>query len=335
MLPGPSTLRFTLGGVVLAAALAATMTAFGVVPAASGDAGLRAWRVQPSDSLMDPWSGTWDAIQPTTVALSAQNATKPLGGGEVAAVKARAAQDGSRLYVLLEWKDRTRDVTANGQTVFADAAAMELPTTPGVSIPSFCMGQVDGNVNIWQWKATWQNDIDAGFTTARDLYPQGFTDTNPLGGDPAFMTARAAGNPLAQTTHASPVENLVAAGFGTLTTADLQDVGGHGVWKDGRWRVVFTRPLTTASGYPSLAAGDLTNIAFAVWDGSKGNRDGIKSVSQFMNLQVSASAAPSAGGGFPWWGWAIAAGIVATAALSLGVALYGGKLGLNGATAAK
>ena len=323
MLLRTSSIRLTGLMVALAVGVAALFTALDVVPAASQGATLRAWKVDPSQDFTDPWSGVWSKVDPSVVALSAQNATKPLGGGEVATVKARALQDGARLYVMLEWNDKTRDVTVNGQTVFADAAAVELPAIAGVSIPSFCMGGATATVNIWHWKGVWQEDIDSGYTTGRDRYPDGFVDAYPLKDDPAYQTARAAGNPLSQTNRATPVENLVAASFGTLTTADLQDVGGEGAWKDGKWRVVFQRPLTTADGYPSLAAGDLTNVAFAVWDGNKGNRDGIKSVSQFLNLSVSASPLPDQPNGFPLWGWGIAAAILATVGAGLAWAYFG------------
>jgi hypothetical protein len=329
MLPQTLAERAVLVAVVAALGLAGLMTAGGVVPATSADVDLRAWQSEPSDSLMEPWSGDWSGIKPTTVVLSAQNTTRPFGGGEVAAVEARAIQDGRRLYVNLEWTDKTEDTTVNGQTIFADAAAMELPGVPGVSVPSFCMGQVDSTVNIWQWKAAWQRDIDSGFATAQDRYPDGFVDTSPLKGDPAFMTARAVGNPLSQTDHASPVENLVAGGFGTLTTADMQDVDGHGVWKDGHWRVVFSRSLTESSGYPSLAVGDVTNIAFAVWDGSKGNRDGLKSVSQFMNLQISASPPPPGGGNSDLIVWGVLIALAGTAAVGLAWAYFAPRAGIR------
>jgi hypothetical protein len=312
----------TTATIVAALLLAGAFTALDIVPAASQDTLLRAWSVESSQGLMDPWSGVWSDVKPSVVALSAQNATKPFGGGEVATLKARALQDGDTLYVHLEWKDGTRDESVNGQTVFGDSAAIELPVVPGVAVPSFCMGDANGTVNIWHWKAVWQADLESGYSSVRDRYPDGFADGYLLEDDPAFQTARAAGNILSQEQHASPVENLVAAAFGTLTTADLQDVDGGGAWKDGRWRVVFARPLSTASGYPSLAAGDSTNIAFAVWDGSKGNRDGIKSVSQFMNLLVSGSPVPENGGGFPWWGWLIAAGVVLTFTASAATAIY-------------
>jgi hypothetical protein len=261
---------------------------------------------------MDPWSDTWSGVQPAVAALSAQNATKPLGGGEVPTLKARALQDGKTLFVMLEWQDKTRDTSVNGQTIFTDSAAVEFPAVAGVAIPSFCMGDATGGVNIWHWKAVWQEDLDSRYTTAADRYPDGFADDYPSGNDPVYQTARAANNPIAQLTHVSPVENLIAGGFGTLTTAGLQDVGGKGEWREGRWRVVFARPLTTQADYPSMSVGDLTNVAFAVWDGSKGNRDGIKSVSQFMNLQLSTAPLRPHDGGFLWWGWAIGLAFVAT-----------------------
>jgi hypothetical protein len=292
-----------LTGLVLAAGIlaASLFTLFDVVPAASQDANLRAWRVESAGDLMDPWSSTWSDIRPGTVALSAQNATKPLGGGEVATLKTRSVHDGKTLYVLMEWKDGSEDDTVNGHTAFADAAAVEFPAAAGVSVPSFCMGDANGTVNIWHWKAAWQRDIDSGYTTGRDRYPDGFVDQAPDPADSLYQPARYVGNPLAQTQHASPVENLIAASFGTLTTTDVQDVQGRGEWKDGRWRVVFARDLRTAEGYPSMATNDITNIAFAVWDGSKGNRDGIKSVSQFMNLQISDGQLNLDSGGVSWW----------------------------------
>jgi hypothetical protein len=211
-------------------------------------------------------------------------------------------------------------------TAFADGVAVELPTVAGVSIPSFCMGDANGSVNIWHWKAAWQRDIDDGYLTVAGQFRNIQVDGYLVQEDPVFQPARSLGNPISQTTRSTPIENLVAASYGTLTTADLQDVQGAGVWRDGRWRVVFARPLVTASGYPSLAEGDLTNVAFAVWDGSRGNRNGLKSVSQFMNLQVSASLLPPAEAGLPAWGWALIGVVLAVAVAALGWAYAAGGL---------
>jgi len=51
--------------------------------------------------------------------------------------------------------------------------------------------------------------------------------------------------------------------------------------------VLFVRPLEGAEGAPTFATGGKTNAAFAVWNGSDGQRDGMKSVSQFVDLQIS------------------------------------------------
>ena len=307
--------RIALSTLVAAVALAVVFTAADIMPAASQDTQLLAYQVKPDDTPEAPWSAAWNA-RPAVVVLSAQNVSRPMGGGEVATVRVRALHDNQRLYVLLEWSDKSKDELVNGQNRFADAAAVEMPPTAGVSVPSFCMGDAQGSVNIWQWKASWQRDIESGFATASDLYPGGFVDA-PSPADDIFLPALALGNPVAQRSRATPVENLVAAGFGTLTTANLQDIDGAGEWRDGRWRVVFFRPLVTAEGYPSLAVGEVTDVAFAVWDGSRGHRDGMKSVSQFMKLQLGVSARPEGAGGEGWWAWVLAAGIGAAALIAI------------------
>lgn len=273
--------------IVLAAAAVAIVTGvLGVMPASSQVqvVPVRAAASVPDD---DPFAGFWNDVQPVQVALSTQNVTRPMGGGTVDTVRVRAAHDGKRLYVVSEWSDRTQDMTIATTTQYADAAAVEFPAAGTSRIPAFCMGDPTAGVDIWHWKAVWQNDLDHGFTTSRNQYPDMQVDEYPQADDPAFQTGLAAGNPLAVRDHASPVENLVAAQFGTLTHADVQDVGGVGRWKDGRWRVLFSKPLQGADGAPSFTPGQKTNAAFAVWNGSAGQRDGIKSVSQFVDLQIS------------------------------------------------
>ena len=44
--------------------------------------------------------------------------------------------------------------------------------------------------------------------------------------------------------------HIVAEGLGTTRTADLALVRGHGVWSDGRWRVVIARALRVKSSAP-------------------------------------------------------------------------------------
>ncbi|MBM4123851.1 MAG: hypothetical protein FJ246_02670 [Nitrospira sp.] len=65
--------------------------------------------------------------------------------------------------------------------------------------------------------------------------------------------------------------DMNAKGFGTLKVQDQQDVTGKGVYQNGAWKVVFTRPLSTADAVndAQIKPGDFINIAFAIWDGKK------------------------------------------------------------------
>lgn len=272
--------------VVAAGVVAAVTGLLGVMPASSQVQVVQV-RVAASVPGDDPFAAFWNDVQPVDVALSAQNLTRPMGGGTVAAVQLRAVHDDKRLYIMSEWSDDTQDAAVDTTTSFTDAAAVEFPAAGTTRIPAFCMGDPGAGVDIWHWKAAWQHDVDSGFATDRASYPDMQVDEYPQDGDPLFQTGLAAGNPLSVREHDSPVENLVAAQFGTLTHADVQDVGGVGRWKDGRWRVLFVRPLEGAEGSPTFATGGKTNAAFAVWNGSAGQRDGMKSVSQFVDLQIS------------------------------------------------
>ena len=82
------------------------------------------------------------------------------------------------------------------------------------------------------------------------------------------------------------VQNLAAAGFGTLTTQLSQDVKGKGIWSKGKWRVVFSRVMTGGGEVVGLAPGKVMPVAFAVWNGAINQRDGEKSVSTWAFLKI-------------------------------------------------
>ena len=82
-------------------------------------------------------------------------------------------------------------------------------------------------------KASWQADVDRGQQTVRDAFPNGFNDWIPEElMDPelarVFYPGLAAGNPLSAAGKTSPVEELIAEGFGTLThQAEQRATGRH------------------------------------------------------------------------------------------------------------
>jgi len=259
--------------------------------------------------LDDPVARVWDGAEPVEIPLSAQNVATPQGGGSIRAVTVRALNDGERIFFRLEWADATQDVSAFAAQDFRDAAAIQFPVSGATNLPSFCMGQADGRVNIWHWKADWQADIDRGFVNVPEAYPNAFADYYPFKDEDTFYPGRAAGNLHSETDRKSPVENLVAAGFGTLTTADEQTVAGKGIWQNGKWYVLYARGLDADGDYTPFKPGQTTNVAFAVWDGAVGERNGLKSVSQFADLKVEGVARPESKGGPVVWVF-VMAGVV-------------------------
>ena len=105
--------------------------------------------------------------------------------------------------------------------------------------------------------------------------------------DPDFLPALKAHNLIAIPHRPSVTENANAAGFGTYTPQGEkgQDVQGKARWKEGVWRLVMTRTLKgLGRGDVSLRPDGRASIAFAIWDGGAGDRDGQKSVSIWNSL---------------------------------------------------
>jgi hypothetical protein len=153
-----------------------------------------------------------------------------------------------------------------------------------------------------------------------DAYPNAHVDLYPFEDEAVFYPARAVDNVSAQTDRTTPVDNLLSGSFGTLTQTPDQVVQGSGEWRDGKWRVLFARDLTMDGDYAQFAEEERTNVAFAVWDGERSERDGTKSVSQFLTLEVSPEVAEDGGNVTTWIIVLVALGAVA---MTLVLALYG------------
>lgn len=201
-------------------------------------------------------------------------------------IHVRALHDGKQMAVLLEWPMELPSYAVVRAQDFTDAAALQFSlkgTTPFVG-----MGDKDNPVNIWQWKASWQKTVEGQRpdvnTQYASMHVDMYQETKPL-----FKTALAAGNIVAAETRKTPIEDLNAAGFGTLTAqpADDQNVAGKGVWMDGKWRVVFLRDLKTGqAGDQQFTTGGAAPVAFAVWSGQHNDRNGQKAVSTWYWLKL-------------------------------------------------
>jgi hypothetical protein len=124
-------------------------------------------------------------------------------------------------------------------------------------LPYICMGTVDNPVNIIYWRAgVGVENLVAG--AGYGLSPQ---QREALG---------------LQATPTSPVE---------LLPDSAQVVQAFAVYKDGAWYVVLVRPLGSVHPLMSSLAGDFS-AAFATWNGSKGERGGLKATSGWVQFRL-------------------------------------------------
>jgi complex iron-sulfur molybdoenzyme family reductase subunit gamma len=82
-------------------------------------------------------------------------------------------------------------------------------------------------------------------------------------------------------------EELLAGGTGTTTAVGAGRVDATTAYEDGRWTVVVSRPTTVdAADRTTLAVDRDVDVAFAVWNGSHGERAGRKAVSEWYHLAL-------------------------------------------------
>lgn len=281
------------------------------------EAGLVAKYVEGPIPLTAPEDILWDDVKPFELSLSPQLTSTPWTHPEpsVRSLTVKVVHNGTWISFLLTWQDPTEDLVTRPDT-FRDAAAIMLALQPGAGQ---CMGTPTAEVVIAHWKADWQRDVEVSFADIPDLYPNAWSDwyVAVVGAPPytlpevyagearAFVGGWAAGNPLSNPYKLTPVETLVAQGFGTLTTYQYQSFIGWGVHKADRWRVVISRPLVTGRADPPWDSS--VEVAFAVWDGSKGEVGPKKGVSTPVMLTLER---PEIVTGPPIWPMVVVAVVV-------------------------
>ena len=219
-------------------------------------------------------------------------------------ITVRAVHDGKEIAILLMWTDETDDHTAMRPQDFRDAVAAEFSLTKDP--PFFAMGEKGKPVNIWMWKSERQADLEPAFQELEKLYPNLGIDSYPnllrspleqpsrhaltLESDKTFVTGWGAGNIVSDPQRRSPAEDLTAQGFGTLRARPRIDqrVDAKGIYAASSYRVIFRRSLKpTGKDTVTLRPGSTVPVAFAVWNGSAGDRDGKKSVTIWQDLKIA------------------------------------------------
>lgn len=251
-------------------------------------------RAADGEKLLDPKAAFWQTIPALPVPMLAQVVTVPRHpNNAVKEIKVRAVHNGHSIAFLLEWKDTTKSDRIVVDK-FGDQVAVQIPVKFNQDAPpSPMMGHPGARVDIWQWRAAFQRDLDEGESKLRDLYPyaqvEGYPDEVLRATDARPYTgALGVDNPISHPLR-TPVLDQSAEGWGTMTVEpDGQDADGHGVWEGGTWRVVIAHPMATALSENDihLFPGEESIAAFAVWDGGSREVGSRKAWSNWVPLHL-------------------------------------------------
>lgn len=201
-----------------------------------------------------PRSGFWKSAEgpkKITIELGPQLITNPQWPNpSVKEVRVSAARNDKEIALHIEWDDEGVD-SGQGQTrMYTDQTAVLFPLNRNKELPSITMGSEGETVNIWIWKAS------------RDLSLRGQVPENAP----------------------SPVEDLNAEGYSTLTRQDQQDVSGQGYHDGKHWQVVLKRKLVDDQEEDAQFVGS-TPMAIAVWNGGNRETNGQKGLSDWIFLK--------------------------------------------------
>jgi DMSO reductase family type II enzyme heme b subunit len=240
------------------------------------DAAIHVQRV--TKLLTEPLDPAWEQFDNVRVPLN------PLWPEPypISAVAITAIHDGKGIAILAQWKDAVLNGAPIRVQDFQDGMAMQFALH---GTPTFLgMGDANNPVNLWYWRAGWQQEMDGIRADMDAKYASLHVDTYFA---TSYRTASDAGNVLA-TPKASPVEDANARGFGTLKSqsAESQNVKGKAVWRDGFWSVVFLRELNSKDkeDVQFLSTQEGVPVAFAVWNGEQRDRNGRKVISNWYKF---------------------------------------------------
>jgi mono/diheme cytochrome c family protein len=113
-------------------------------------------------------------------------------------------------------------------------------------------------------------------------------------GDPDHAVQMVTWNAGAASTAGGITEEINARGPKEITKQEGVQFVGKGQYKNGQYRLVLTRPLTTGDADDiQIAPGTFVPIAFSAWDGTNGDHDTARSVSAWYHLLLELPTPPT------------------------------------------
>ncbi len=241
----------------------------------------------------DPGDPAWQKLPEYLARLLTQDLVEPrLMNPSTAEVRVRAMTAAREIAFRLEWADPVQD-DLPGAGRFADACAIQTPGRIDPNPPDPQMGQEGRSVEISYWRADWQAWVNGRPDDITALFPNASVDRYPFDATPLekgsaeqlefarrYAPSAALGN-RREGPRENPVEDLIAEGPGTLSPAAKAVSRGKGVFGPEGWSVVIIRPLPDG-----LAPAVRSQIAFAIWEGSKEEAGARKMRSAWIPLAV-------------------------------------------------
>ncbi|HVM95457.1 MAG TPA: ethylbenzene dehydrogenase-related protein [Candidatus Acidoferrales bacterium] len=138
------------------------------------------------------------------------------------------------------------------------------------------------------FRLTWEDASQNIEITDNNFFPDGCGILMPLnGGDPPIDEMGSKDSPVNawfwRADFKDTARNTVAHGLGTTLFSKQCPIQVKSTWGNAAWAVVFTRALSVPQQQAEtvqLEAGKSVKIGFAIWEGSNGERAGVKSFSK-------------------------------------------------------
>lgn len=256
-----------------------------------------------------PDDDVWSTANSVELPLAGQIVASPRFWTPSAnSIKIKSMYNKEDIAFLLEWDDMTNEQSE----VYSDAVALQFPTKipEGLKKPYFAMGESGNSVVLWHWRA-YEESLHADKKGAGDDSETATGGGGAVAGEQE-ETGHAVGkgevtevkDATEESTEATEapkekfkgfmtIREMNAKGFRNLAVqqSGSQDSKGKGYWKDGKWKVMITRPLVTGDKKIDIQfeTGKLIPYALAVWDGSNKEIGGQKSISSwyYLTLEVT------------------------------------------------
>lgn len=224
----------------------------------------------PQDAAWETIAGrTFRLVPQRTVGLHDARSNQVLRAGPGSGqVLVKAAANARQLALYLEWSDATKEPQGGDEVnTYADSVAAQVPRRwgPGLRLPAIGMGDDDMHVEVTLLRASARGTQHSRFSAA------GF----------GSLTRQAPAKGL------SPNDS---AALGTVLLEGSPKDAPAGMHYDEAqklWRAVITLPVGDAG--PGLVP-----VAFATWDGARGERAGYKRLSSWHFVRLPSRAVEAA-----------------------------------------